>query len=354
MQKQSKQQKSETLSAQGKSLSIAELLHGTRAGRLQSVGVMQIIPLLSELEDDRFLAPSFVRVSTQGYGNLRFDNTAEKHVIIPCHAGYIVEEAAQDHAMAQSAVIPGKTERGFTNAMCIQQNQGGYISQAQHKLMILPYSLRESALNKRKTESFNKLWPDIQAWNQRMALGQDGNLVVFMREFKKQLDRFVAEFECVPQQIGAIILIGGEIVGIERAPSSAYFREIWSALIRECYGSEAIAYARQLGDEAPLLETRIPLRQEGIGSLEELAQALKEVEEIEQEMAYQIVRDLLDLPLQREAEDTTHGLTVETLSSERFLGQMIRDEEAICYASLFLSQAARRKYAWKRAQPFSL
>ena len=33
-------------------MTIADALHGTRVGRLQSVGYMQVIPLLSDLEDE--------------------------------------------------------------------------------------------------------------------------------------------------------------------------------------------------------------------------------------------------------------------------------------------------------------
>ena len=41
-----------------------------------------------------------------------------------------------------------------------------------------------------------------------------------------ELDEFVAEFECVPRQIGAIILVDDQVVGVERAPSHAYWQSV--------------------------------------------------------------------------------------------------------------------------------
>ncbi|MCB9639141.1 MAG: hypothetical protein H6728_12675 [Myxococcales bacterium] len=333
---------------------LAALLHGLKPGRMQSVGVMQVIPLLGEIDDDRFAAPDKARVWTEGYGNLNFENKGEQTVLVPCHTGYIVEEAAQDHAMAHAAVIPPKKKEGFKTAMCIQQTQGGYISSGEHKMMILPYALRESAHEKRQVETFNKLWSDISAWNKRFGLSEMGNLVLFTKHFQKQLDEFVAEFECLPKQQGAIILIGGEVVGIERAPSSDFFKSVWSALIRECYGSEAIAYSQSMDKDAIIPGTRVPLRQEGIRSLDDLAQALEEAEAKEEEIARAEVRRLLDLPIQTTQESTTQGLDIETLQSETFLGQLIRDKERVCYASLFLSKQARRRQAWKDAPSFSI
>ena len=64
-------------------ITISEILKGTTAGRMQSVGYMQVIPLISQIEDDRFVSPMEAEVSTKGYGSMVFNNPINKVLIVP-------------------------------------------------------------------------------------------------------------------------------------------------------------------------------------------------------------------------------------------------------------------------------
>ena len=44
-------------------LDISEILRGCDVGRMQSVGIMQVLPLVSDLEDARVVAPMSVKGS---------------------------------------------------------------------------------------------------------------------------------------------------------------------------------------------------------------------------------------------------------------------------------------------------
>ena len=57
-----------------KTIRVADVLHGCTPGRIQSVGYMQVIPLVSELSDDRFVSPveGEAEVFTTNYGSLGF------------------------------------------------------------------------------------------------------------------------------------------------------------------------------------------------------------------------------------------------------------------------------------------
>jgi hypothetical protein len=59
-----------------KTIRVADVLHGSAPGRIQSVGYMQVIPLVSELSDDRFVSPveGEAEVFTTSYGTLGFKN----------------------------------------------------------------------------------------------------------------------------------------------------------------------------------------------------------------------------------------------------------------------------------------
>ena len=338
-----------------KTIRVADVLHGCTPGRIQSVGYMQVIPLVSDLSDNRFVSPveGKADVYTSDYGTLGFRNPNDCVMIVPCHAGYVVKHAAQDHAMAHAGVVKSAGERKFNTAMCIQQSQGGLIRRGEYRMLILPHALREMALMVRKTKSYNKLWDAIGQFNQEMGVQGHGHLEYFLKHFRKELDEFVAEFECVPQQIGAIILIDDQVVGVERAPSHGYWQSVWPCLIRECYGSLAIRVAQLKGErtEAPASRTPLP---DDIGSLDDLESVIAEIARQEDERAKEMVRDLLDVQLALSHDESTAGLSIETVQRGRFTGQVIRDGERIVYASLPATKQWLADNKWQTAQPFAI
>lgn len=339
--------------SQKKTIRIAEVLHGCTPGRIQSVGYMQVVPLVSELSDDRFVSPvnGEAEIFTTEYGTLGFRNQSDRVLIVPCHAGYVVKQSAQDHAMAHAGVIRSTHERSFDTAMCIQQSQGGYIRRGAYRMLILPYALRERALDFRKEKSYNKLWAAISEFNREMGIQSEGHLEYFLNHFRKELDEFVAEFECVPQQIGAIILVDDQVVGIERAPSHAYWQSVWPCLIRECYGSLAIRVARQKGSY-PVVPTSKTMLPDEIGSLNELESLIAEIANQEDERAKSTVHELLDEQLNLTCDESTEGLTIETIQPGRFTGQVIRDGNRIVYASMPTAKKWLAENKWQTAQPF--
>ncbi len=278
------------------------ILRGVITGRMQSVGLMQVIPLLPERNLSGYIAPDKAEMDTVNYGEMRFVNPGDDTLIVPCHAGYMVRQKAQNHAMSHLGMVKGRTGHTYNTAMCIQSGQGGYIKKGNHALMILPFSLREKALQLRKEKAYNKLWSDIEKLNSRMGLRGRGHLEDFLDRFTQELDQFVAEFECVPNQVGAIILINGEVAGVERTPSTEYWLTIWQPLIRECYGSLAIETAH-VGqkDGTVCTDTRVPLSGP-VTNLAELKEALHQADQEAEERVCFIVRDLLDHPLDEEIE----------------------------------------------------
>ena len=341
--------------SQPKTATLRQTLRGCETGRLQSVGYMQVIPLVSELSDDRFVSPVQVgaNVNTTSYGTLGFNNQSKSVLIVPCHAGYVVKQKAQDHAMAHAGVVGPGSQRSYDTAMCIQAAQGGFINNGDYRMMILPHSLRSKALSIRKNKDYSKLWSHISDFNQRLGVRAQGHLEYFLKSFKKELDEFVAEFESVSNQIGAIILIDNRVVGVERAPSHDYWLSIWPSLIRECYGSLAIEFAKANSGKETQLSNENPFPEE-ICSLDELESIISHIAEQEDERARHTVRNLLDDELALTKEDTLAGLTIFTALSQNFEGQVIRDGEQIVYASLPATERFMREQPWQNAAEFSM
>jgi len=334
------------------SLTVRGVLRGCEPGRMQSVGIMQVVPLLSDLEDERFVSPAEALVSTEGYGSLVFRNPTPLILIVPCHVGYVVEKRAQDHAMTHAAFVLPEVRRRFDTAACIEQTQAGLLGEGSYQMMVLPYSLREPALTLRRAEDFAKLWPAIGVLNRESGVGEDeGDLDRFLERFRRELDHFVAEFECVPKQVGAILLIAGHVVGIERAPSSAYFMSIWRALIRECYGSQAVCVTHQLEGGLPVPRT---LLRRKVESIEDLTDALTEARVREEEVVRAKLKTLIDNPFETEIEDQVGDVVLETLGNRQFVGQIVREGERVSYASLVTRRLWLRQAEWQEAQAFEI
>jgi len=341
-------------------LTIREVLRGCEVGRIQTVGAMQIIPLTLErdLQDDRFATPDIVRVGTSSYGTMNFTNPSEKPVLLPSHVGYVVKQAAQDHAMATAGIVPAKRQQSWDNAMCIQATQGGLINRGEHKMLILPLALRQPALEKRKARSYDKLWNSIGSYNTTAGVGGSKNLVTYMQGYERQLDQFIAEFEVVEDQVGAIILINGEVMGCERAPCTEYWRTVWEPLVRVCYGSAAIAASKRAQQSEVVLKTRVPLEVRDLSNLDDLCTELESVESKQDELVRRQVRQLLDDQFQQDQEQRAGHAQADivTIRNDQFFGQVATDQTSgkVLYASMVVSDGWDERKGWKLTQRFEI
>jgi len=304
------------------SLTVEQILAGTTLGRSQTVGHMEVIPIIPDSSgsvDDTF-APPDITAATQGYGNVRMTNDEDRPTIAPTGAGWVTPQAAQDHAIASAEFIPAKKTVAVDTAMCIQASQGGYIKDAK-EFLILPATLRTAAIAQRTVKSYGKLWPTIDSFNKGLGV-QDhgGHLVYFLKHFAKQLDEFVAEFELVPDQIGALVLVGGKVVGIERAPNPAFWSSVWTPLVRVCYGAVALQARKAIGD-VPVGRSRLAVTDK---SLAGIAAALSAVKASSAEATRLAVAEAKAVALFAGAQDRKFGdYGIFTVANQTLAGQIV-------------------------------
>jgi hypothetical protein len=136
------------------------------------------------------------------------------------------------------------------------------------------------------------------------------------------MDEFVAQFEIVPRQVGAIVLIEGSVVDLERSPNYSYFKVMWKPLIRECYGSFSLQAAKQSGFALP--PNRVALSGAHVRSLADIRKALNEARRKEKMQLKKTINAFIDECFQVEVEEKTAGFRVETLTNVQFKGQMVR------------------------------
>ncbi|MET7299375.1 DUF6569 family protein [Embleya sp. NPDC005575] len=320
-------------------LPIGDLLAGCTLGRVQSVGRMQVLPLLGDTCDAPAVTlPTDLWIGTSGYGTLTFVNHTPNVALVPCHLAVIVEHSAQDHAMPRAALVEPSDRLAFDAAMCVQQTQSGLITEAAQPLAVLPLALRAAASASADADGYSRLWPAVQRFNASSGLAETGNLVLFLKHFAVELERFVAEFECVEDQVGAVVLLDGEIAGIERAPSRAYWSAMWEPLIRFCYGAEAVRYGLHDPGDPPPSRTVLNLPG-GDGAAagdpyDVLAEALRAADAEEQRRAERTLDDAGAHPVAPAPEHTHAGVTVGRVESERFVGAYAMGGDRPVYASL--------------------
>lgn len=233
---------------------LVSLLNGLVLGEKQEVGVMTVIPLLDPNEGDSPVA-EFSDLEFQGtvsYGSFQFRLDGDKPFVLPAGYTVITKQSAQDHGTPMAHILSPGTSR-VNYACCVEQSQPGMINPNDDiDFNLMPIRLRKNHFNQLiKTTStkhpfdgavasFSRLWPIISEFQKEMVGKNEAHLVYFFTKFVDQLNQFNAEFEAVKSQRGAIILINNQVVGLEIAPSSAYWKVIWDKLIRDCYGSEVV------------------------------------------------------------------------------------------------------------------
>lgn len=318
-------------------LTVNEILEGTRFGRTQSVGQMEVVPILDggSASDNTFAPPHFA-AGTQDYSRVEVRNLdADRPSITPTGAGWITRQAAQDHATAGAVLLKPGESRVIENAVCIQETQGGvWKPNEDTMLVVLPAALRAQALAMRTGGDLGRLWPSIRSASSDLGVRGAGNLVEMLDRYSQELDEFVAEFELMPNQIGAVVLINGQVVGVERAPSVPFWTRLWVPLVRVCYGTLALKARRVLGDVRPPTRPALNVQEQ---SLVGIKAALDVARVSAQGLIETAVSDVRDTPLLvsgQGAESRWGEYEVLTLANTRLAGQIVQNGGKTPYVSL--------------------
>lgn len=343
-------------------LTLAEILQGKVAGRPQSVGIMDVVPLLpqDEAHHNRLFAVPSKDMYLDGnptYGTVIVRNAnPEMPLICPTNTAWVTRHRAQDHALCKAGLVKGGATSSYNNAACVQATQGGAIPADLYQFQILPATLRRIDRQLAEEHEYAKLWENIRELNQALNVPDgSGHLEFLFKQFEKELWQFVAEFESVPSQIGALILINGQLVGVEIAPSPEYWESVWEPLIRYCYGPEALLAAKRLGEDGARTAAldRPTLGYEHARSLDDLKEALERLRQEEMSRVEGIVSQNLESSLEfavDEAISVAHSpgdkTTYEMASAyEDFVGQVVLDEGYVVYASLVNGKRVPRRPA---------
>jgi hypothetical protein len=304
-------------------------LAGFRLGPPQRAGALTMVPVFGTPYPG-VLAPSAgVKLArVDGYGTVILRNPGSDGVaIVPLHMGY-VQDGAQNHALCRSAFLAAGQELRFTDACCVQETTGGFLAERDQWFFTLPLELRATALNLRGESNYTKLWPAIRTLNRAYNLPGRGHLESLIGRRRGVLTQFRSRLELAAEQLGALFLLGSRLVGLEIAPTPAYFADVWPALVCFAYGPPAMRYEPIPGPAEPY----------HVSTVDEIRAALDANRRAEAERVHELI-DAADwtAPTVTEEERFLH-MRLCTVDGERMAGQVVLTDERPVYASLFAKE----------------
>jgi len=347
---------------------LQELLRGYKVDRanIQVVGNMTVVPLVNEQEfSSRIGEVDEVHLSRDPeYGVLEFKNESGKVGIVMQGATIISKQHAQDRTVPRAQILKGKSA-GALGVFCVQSDQGGHFNpdgvrqervEGEAPFRILPPTLRTVAIMRSQQQhdssSYSRMWDDIKAYSQ-FALGQAhrAHLHDIYDKLKKDLDEFVAQFEPVPNQLGAIVMINQEVVAVDIMPTHRSWSIMWRTFIRDSYGVEAMRSASR-GHALPWGQRMNP---GNVNSLEDLGQEMDRMVVGLTDGIQRSWAQVHDETVVSQTMNDVSGVKLLGLESDRYFGQCVLHDEHVVYMSLIPKDSDRKRVErfQRRSQTYS-
>lgn len=341
-------------------MQIQELLRGyvVDKGNIQSVGNMTVIPIVSDVEFTNVADINDVKLKRDvTYNTLEFTNmSGQVGIVLQGWTMIEPDQKAQDRTVPHAQLIRAANSK-MVPANCVQRTQGGLFDVSrisQEKFMVLPPSLRGIALKKSTytTSNVGDLWEDLGRWITGVDCNTNG-LQIFYSQFEDKLEQFVAQFEPVEKQLGAIVMINGQIVAIDILPKYDSWKNCWRALIRDSYGAEAVRVATNDGsvDISPKVDIS------SINTIDDLINVYEDSKSKFYNEIQSIVGQSIQLNVLFKTLEQLGELTMLKLENEQFVGQgVLHGDNHFVYLSLMSTKgkaAPVKRFSSLRREPYT-
>ena len=332
------------------------LLKGYKPGTPQRCGIMSLIPILTDKPYQEVGAVGEISLyKDPAYQTMEFKNDSSKITIIPHGFMFLTAEHAQDRVVPSAHLAKaGAITR--VDVDCLQPSQGGHLQPGLKEWRLLPSALKLAAWSHAGDNQYDSLWNDMRAYLSNAGVS-GGELIMFYKHFQKDLDEFVAQFEPVKNQVGAIIMFGNEVAGIEVTPNYEIWKEMWKPLVRDSYGADALVLVKKGYTQA----NRALINVDQIRTFEDLEGAVADILENNVAFARSVMDSVLAETVMAEQKEILDDLTLYDFTSANYKGQgVMHGPEHFIYLTAVPSNApdsnqSRRQFSsiWNDQNPYS-
>lgn len=311
-------------------MQLIQLLQNTTVSAQPQIVANQIVvPLTTDKPNNDISSEMTLKVvNDSDYSKLTLKNTDSKPAIALQGSRFETDGKGQDRTVLSANIIESESEKTLAVG-CIQPSEGSHIESGTETTGFIPASLRVPALDRKDNGSYDVIWGDIRKYLGEIGV-QGDSLRDFYKEFKKELDEFVAQFENIDKQVGAIVLINNEIVGLELYPNYNSWMKVWRPLIRDSYGADAIKAIKK----GTVIALKPSIDLDKVASMSDIK---KQVEDINIRNITTIankVKAVVDSEFRVTSQQNVGDFVVNTINNTSFKGQFITKNDVVVHCSL--------------------
>lgn len=314
-------------------MKLKQLFSQVRIGEsIQNAGNQIVIPLITDEPNLDLNEDVSVRIAGDSdYSYLTIENFGDRPTVLPQGTAFITEQSAQDRVIKKGTIIEAEKQKRL-NVACIEQSQGGFMDVGTDESTFVPASLRSVAIEKADEENYDVLWKDIETYMDKVGIKSGGgHIKKFYETFGKELEEFIAPFEPVKKQVGAIIIINNEVVGLEVYPNYGAWKRVWRRLIRDSYGADAISLIKM----GKAIGFKPNINVDDIRSIGDLKQQVNGVQVDVVNFVKEKINPFLEKEItQEEVDDDRTGFANEDITVEGMKGQCMYKDNKPVYITL--------------------
>ena len=307
-----------------------QLLHNVKIdSRPQIVGNQIVVPLITDKPNNDISAEMTMKVvNDSDYSKLTLRNDDSKPTIVLQGSRFETAGKGQDRTILSSDVIESEQEKTVAVG-CIQPSEGSHIDSGTEISGFIPASLRVPALEGKDDGHYNIIWDNIREYLDEVGVESD-SLRDLYKQFQKELDEFVAQFENIDKQVGAVVLINNEVVGLELYPNYNSWRKVWRTLIRDSYGTDALKAIKK----KTVITLRPNIDIDKVKNIDDIEKQVKNINIHNIKFLADKIEPLMNSEFRIDSTQQSGDFTINTVSNKSFKGQFITKNDVVVHCSL--------------------
>ncbi len=309
---------------------LSTVLQGRDVGIPLKYGPMEVIPLLNATGPGGEYGIPSQTLAWESSPQLTLQNRGSLPAILPLHLAF-VEHGLPGQAPTRSRLLHPEERIIIEDALSLNPSEARWHLLTEDRLIALPYMLREAAYAGENAGNPQLLWSSIQEVASVLQMPDmtlsPKHRVAWWNRMKDACTQLAVQ----EGQTGAVILLSGEVIGIELAPDTRFWQDWWPNLCQYTYAPLLLMPVF----EREWTRTAGPAAMPAIGSLKRLQAEQAAIEAIQRQKAAHILAQITELPLQVALRQQLGSHKLYDLEAGPYAGQGLVHGEIPRYLSLF-------------------